>query len=223
MTTKICNTCNIEKPLTSFEKGVNRRNGQEFPYWRNKCKECDRPRVLKKNAKSRAKRRPQNIAYQKQFAIDNPEYIENYKKEYYQNNKEKIIARVKKNTYKRRKEDPVFRLKTYISTRIATAISKEGKTTLSILSYTLQELKEHLEKQFEYWMTWNNYGVYRTAIWDDNNPETWTWQLDHIIPHSRFNYSSVEDQTFKDCWALSNLRPYSSKQNLIDGNNRDKK
>jgi hypothetical protein len=28
----------------------------------------------------------------------------------------------------------------------------------------------------------------------------------------------MEDQAFLDCWALSNLRPYSAKQNIIDGN-----
>lgn len=27
----------------------------------------------------------------------------------------------------------------------------------------------------------------------------------------------MEDEEFKKCWALSNLRPYSAKQNIIDG------
>lgn len=46
------------------------------------------------------------------------------------------------------------------------------------------------------------------------------WQLDHIIPHSEFKYISVENEVFKKCWALENLRPYSAKQNLLDGVNK---
>jgi len=81
----------------------------------------------------------------------------------------------------------------------------------------LEDLKKHLESQFEEWMNWDNYGVYRVDGWDDNDSTTWTWQIDHIIPHSSFKYSSMEDEEFKKCWDLSNLRPYSSKQNIIDG------
>ena len=28
----------------------------------------------------------------------------------------------------------------------------------------------------------------------------------------------MEDENFKKCWALSNLRPLNSKQNLLEGN-----
>jgi hypothetical protein len=30
----------------------------------------------------------------------------------------------------------------------------------------------------------------------------------------------MEDDNFKKCWALSNLRPLDAKQNLMDGVNR---
>lgn len=66
-------------------------------------------------------------------------------------------------------------------------------------------------------MTWNNWGMYRSKTWDDNDPVTWTWQIDHIIPCSDLPYLSMEDENFKKCWALENLRPYSAKQNLFDG------
>lgn len=39
-------------------------------------------------------------------------------------------------------------------------------------------------------------------------------------PHSLFNYSSSQDEDFRKCWALSNLRPLSSKQNHADGVSR---
>jgi hypothetical protein len=33
-------------------------------------------------------------------------------------------------------------------------------------------------------------------------------------------YDKQHDELFKECWALENLRPYSSKQNWLDGINR---
>lgn len=64
---------------------------------------------------------------------------------------------------------------------------------------------------------WHNWGIYDKNKWDDNDQSTWTWQIDHIIPLSEFKYTSFEDESFKKCWALENLRPYSAKQNFIDG------
>jgi hypothetical protein len=49
------------------------------------------------------------------------------------------------------------------------------------------------------------------------------WNLDHIIPQSDLPFVSMEEENFKKCWALINLRPYSAKQNLIDGNRRNRK
>jgi hypothetical protein len=69
-------------------------------------------------------------------------------------------------------------------------------------------------------MNWNNYGIYYTNLWNDNDPSTWVWNIDHIIPQSKLPYTSMEDDNFKKCWALDNLRPYSAKQNIIDGNKR---
>jgi hypothetical protein len=47
--------------------------------------------------------------------------------------------------------------------------------------------------------------------WDDNDPSTWTWQLDAVVPFSSFKYTSHTDEEFKKCWAMTNLRPMSSK------------
>ena len=91
---------------------------------------------------------------------------------------------------------------------------------LRYLPYTMDDLKRHLEAQFEPWMNWDNHGRYDPKTWDDNDPTTWTWQIDHKKPHSEFDYTTMDCQEFRDCWALSNLRPYSAKQNNIDGGSR---
>lgn len=92
------------------------------------------------------------------------------------------------------------------------------------MPYNAKELKEHIEKQFSEpgneWMNWENWGVYDLKTWDDNDKSTWKWQLDHIIPQSKFKYESMEDEEFKQCWSLSNLRPYSAKLNITEQDKR---
>lgn len=159
------------------------------------------------------------------YIIENQEQRTTYLHKYYQDNKAEILSKNHARHKIRRAEDPVYRLRKDISTRIYHELnkigaSKEGESILKYFPYTIQELKEHLEKQFESWMTWNNQGKYDPKLWDDNNQATWTWQLDHIIPQSKLLYSSMEDENFTKCWALENLRPLSAKQNIIDGNRR---
>jgi hypothetical protein len=75
--------------------------------------------------------------------------------------------------------------------------------TISILGYTSNDLRYHLESKFESWMDWSNYGI--------------LWQVDHIIPVSYFN----------DCTpicivnSLNNLRPLDKSYNLSRGNKLD--
>ena len=119
---------------------------------------------------------------------------------------------------KRLKTDIVYKLNQNISNKLR-EIQKDCSKKV-FLNYTIKELKDHLESLFEFWMTWENYGIYDVKTWNDNDPSTWKWQIDHIIPKSTFNYKSVNDDSFKACWSLSNLRPYSAKLNIIEGSNR---
>lgn len=118
-----------------------------------------------------------------------------------------------------------FKLRTILSVSIGRALRRRGgskrSSILSALPYSMDELIGHLESQFEPWMNWSNMGRYSKA-WDDNDPSTWTWQIDHIVPASTFKYKSMQDKTFKKCWSLLNLRPLSAKKNLIDGTNRSR-
>lgn len=98
--------------------------------------------------------------------------------------------------------------------------STKGASCLNHLPYTIEELKLHLEFHFEDWMSWDNWGRYDVSSWKDNDKSTWTWQIDHIKPHSDFGYKSMKDDEFIECWSLGNLRPLSSKENLLDGTRR---
>lgn len=143
-------------------------------------------------------------------------------RKYKESNREIIKAKRAQRSKQKRKDDPSFRLKSNISRRIREILkknnsSKGGKTILSYLKYSIVELRIHLESQFDSWMSWNNYGVYKKTEWKDSDQNTWTWQIDHIIPQSKLYYSSMEDANFKKCWALENLRPLSSKDNFNRG------
>lgn len=156
------------------------------------------------------------------YALNNKDLVKTNNKKYYENNKEKL--KISRKNYKR------IRLKNNIELKIKANVScsiyknllsnKSDKSSFKYLPYTIKELKLHLESLFEPWMNWNNWGVYNSKIWDDNNSSTWKWQIDHIAPHSTFNYDSMEHPEFKKCWALENLRPYSAKQNILDGANK---
>src|SRR5438876_1890194 len=73
-----------------------------------------------------------------------------------------------------------------------------------LLGYSVADLKRHLELQFIEGMTWEKFfggGIH----------------IDHIIPRMSFTHSSSSDPEFKECWALSNLRPIWPKENSVSG------
>lgn len=174
----------------------------------------------------------------KQYRLENKEKIKKYTKEYTENHKkekkqyykthEPEIKKYKKEYKKNRiKNDPVFKLRNNTSRSVNLGlknreVNKNGHSFYKLIGYTPQELMDHLmnHPEKESWMNENNQGIYNPESWDDNNSSTWVWNIDHIIPHSEFHYISMEDDNFKKCWALSNLRPLSAKQNIIDGSTR---
>jgi hypothetical protein len=156
----------------------------------------------------------------KQHYVKNKEKILENNKLYYKNNKDKIRKRHKKYESqveaieKRRKRDikkranPVFRLCQSVSVGISQSLklqnlSKGGRHWESLVGYTVQELKSHIESLFQPGMTWDNKGE---------------WHLDHIVPKSFFKYTSTDDVEFKYCWSLNNLQPLWKKDNLSKGN-----
>jgi len=127
-----------------------------------------------------------------------------YAKEWYQANKNRNDYRKRKNEYRnnRRKNDPKFHLDTNFAIMILKALKekKEGRRWEKLVGYTLNDLRKHLEKKFNGRMAWDNYGSY--------------WHIDHIIPKSKFCYTSSKNKEFKKCWALNNLQPLEGKENL---------
>lgn len=94
-------------------------------------------------------------------------------------------------------ENPRNRLSSNMSSLIRNSLAERAKANRhweSLLPFTVEELKAHLESLWEPGMNWDNHTL-------DG------WHIDHIKPVSSFSFNSPEDQGFKDCWALSNLVP----------------
>jgi len=73
------------------------------------------------------------------------------------------------------------------------------KNNFAIFEQIIEQLKEHLEKQFDENMTWDNYGE---------------WHIDHIIPLSSAN---TEEEMYKLCH-YTNLQPLWAIDNIIKAN-----
>lgn len=226
---KKCSECGKIYDLSFFKKRRTRINNI---YYYSYCIFC----LKLKNKAYKEKNKDKISEYEKERYKKNSVKLNNNAKLYYQNNKEVVKEKIKKyqecnkerinkkNQIRkkiRKQTDPAYKLRLSVSGSIYLAlkkqnVSKNNRSCLKYLPYNICELKQHLENQFEEWMNWNNWGVYNPKLWNDNDKSTWTWQIDHIIPQSKLLYTSMADENFKKCWALNNLRPLSSKRNILD-------
>lgn len=165
--TKICSSCNKEKSLIEFGKGLLGLYGK-----RSDCKEC----VNSKSSEYKKNHRE----------LTNSQHYEYYNR----------VLRF----------DKKFRITTNISSSISKSLKgkKEGKHWEDLVGYTRRDLMQHLKSQFDDKMNFDNYGEY--------------WHLDHIIPVCSYDFKSYEDDDFKRCWSLENLRPLYKIENLKKNN-----
>lgn len=90
---------------------------------------------------------------------------------------------------------PFYKVAKSIRTRLREALKlnliNKTRKTFDMLGYTHDELVNHIERQFVFGMSWNNYGT--------------EWHIDHIVPVSHHKFKSDDDVA--RCWRLSNLQP----------------
>ena len=186
---KKCKKCGTEKELTEFNKRKKSKDGL-----RGECKSCWKE-------------------YQKEHYLDNKEKIKEIKKQYYLDNKENIKQyrlenKEKKNEYRknRKNNDPLYKLTTNLRSMLYKSFNNKGykKTSKSqeILGCSFDELKTHIESQFEDWMNWDKQGNPEDGILEPNK----TWDIDHIIPLST---ATTEEELIK-LNHYTNLQPLCS-------------
>jgi hypothetical protein len=154
--------------------------------------------VSKQRKEYYKKNREKLIQYTKDYYKENREAIIEKQKVYYQENKEdyKIKARERYNTNTNR------RLAYFMRRCVKNSIIYKTSSTFQYLDYKPEDLKKHLESQFEPGMSWENYGVHG-------------WHVDHIIPIDYYLKNGITDPAIIN--ALDNLRPLWASENLSKG------
>jgi hypothetical protein len=180
-------------------------------YTKSNEKRRNSPEKLKKINLRRQEVRLQNRdkvnKTNKKWYENNKEKRDQYTREWRINNKEKVNKGLKKSYYKLKNESPIYMLSRNIRSSISKCISRKGfkKTskTMTILGTDYQTFKEHLEGQWEPWMSWDNYGLYKIDTFN------YGWDIDHIIPTST---AKTEEEVLK-LNHYTNLKPLCSKVN----------
>lgn len=207
-TTKRCKTCHLVKSLSDYYKKIDNKDDRETQckkcknsermrrYYRNHTYYCARAKELREIdiLATRASSRKRVAKHRAKFgglgkwALENPD---------------KHKASLKKHHAKWQKK-PKNKLRTHMSNLISRSIKGEKKcrSWQFLVGYTLEELKKHIEKQFQPNMTWENYGK---------------WHIDHKIPVAVFNFDKPEHPDFRLCWALKNLQPLWAEDNIKKG------
>jgi hypothetical protein len=173
------------------------------------------------------------IEYQKEYREENREKLAEYHSYYWQENQKELTEYSKEYQKSKRKTDPIYKLMKNVSRSIAFILKTAGSSKNEVSSkikvpFNGEELMKHLESQFNLpenltpdgrvWMTRNNQGAYNKKYFDEKNPLTWTWHIDHIIPQSKLKFDSYDHPNFLKCWSLENLRPLRADLNIKKSN-----
>lgn len=185
---KRCNICKEYKTLNGFYKNNSACDGLQ-----SRCINC-RKSYYGENIINTRKRSAQHY-------VDNKERYAKVRKKYYMKNKKAYKIRSRLNKRKLRKEDPFFALKDNARRRIRSAFQKQGlqknSSTVKLIGCSLMKLRNHMEKQFDDYMTWENRSK---------------WHVDHRVPCKAFDLSNPLHQ--RVCFWYKNLQPLYAKYNL---------
>ena len=188
---KQCSKCKETKQFSEFPKDRSRKDGHT-----SQCKAC---------------RYPKAAAYRKtdKYKQSIKRYNENSKEkreQWRQDNYDRWLQKKKEWENNRYANDLEYRLKKTVSSAVTKMLkgASKGGRTFDALPYTPEQLKEHLEKQFQPGMSWDNYGS--------------EWDIDHIYPQSLLPYDSFDHPNFQRCWSLDNLQPLDKIANIKKSN-----
>ena len=208
---KKCNKCLVEwYPAERFFSPDRRAADGLTSY----CKSCRNMMNRKRHALDPEKHR----AMDRRYRLANPEKVKERHRLYRHHNPEKVRESVRIATKRWRENNPEkYREKYTEANRLKNKIPKNrlsncmrsgmikslkngkcGKSWESLVGYTCDDLMNHLESQFKKGMTWENQGE---------------WHIDHIRPVSDFNFTTIDDPEFLECWSLWNLQPMWANDN----------
>lgn len=170
-------------------------------------------KVRANNRRAFEENREKRKAYQKQHYAENRDYCLVRQARYRKENAGAVKASSetwrKKNRHKVNAwhfaayhSDPGFRMRRILARRLHKAVKgRKSARTLELLGCSIEFLVQHLEKQFQPGMVWENYGP--------------AWHVDHIKPCAKFDLTDAAQQ--RECFHYSNLQPLWKIDNLKKG------
>lgn len=170
------------------------------------CNNRNPERLKKSTKKSYILNKEKKLKSSKKWTLNNRKRSNEIKNNWKKRNRKKYLKYCREYA-KRKRLDPYYRLSKNVSKAIWCCLKNNKKqlTWTKYVDYNLNELIDHLEKQFTNKMNWDNYGTY--------------WHVDHKKPLSWFNLK----REFKEAWSLNNLQPLEAKINLSKNNRYESK
>lgn len=209
---KKCCKCKLMQSLDNFGNLKSSADGLKYD-----CKTCRK----KYNQETREMKKEKNKIYYE----ENKEHILIHSKKYNELNKENILIQRKeyrnrpeikehvkqknKEYLETRKEKIKIRRKTDLNFKISEILRSKFNREIkrnrysNFLGCDIIFLKKWLEYRFNDNMNWENMGK--------------VWQVDHILPISKFNFTNQND--IKICYHWTNLQPLESHHNMSKSNN----
>jgi len=172
-----------------------------------RCKECS----AVYNRAYRAANRERVLAQKRKWGEANRDKNRDYRRAYRAANKEQIaitrrawLAANSDYFRKRRATDVPYKIQRNLRARLHAAIKRNSKSGSAVrdLGCSIEELKKHLEVQFEEGMTWDN--------WTTDG-----WHIDHIRPLASFDLTDREQ--LLEAVHYTNLQPLWAEENLRKG------
>lgn len=201
---------------------ISRKYYKTYPEKTKRYLEVNAERIKRVGGEYRIREKEKLKIKSKRYYKENKELIKLYGKAYREAHRERAKERSKayrianpgkvrniNKEYQRKqyRENVTFKLNRIMSGGMRSSLhgNKNRQVWLSLVPYTVEQLKKHLEKLFTGSMTWEKF----------LNGEI---HIDHKIPKSIFNFSKAEHTDFNKCWALKNLQPMWALENIKKGN-----
>jgi len=203
---KLCLRCKENKRLTEFCPDKGKRFGKS-----SVCRKChneissryyynNKEKALSATRKWQGENAEKCLENKRIWKKENSEKVKDQYQRWWAKDPEKALAMFRGYSQKQRNT-----IKGNITNRIVPAMAralrgnKQGRAWESLVGYTVDDLRKHLENNFLPGMSWENRNL---------------WHIDHKIPKSVFNYETTDDIDFKKCWTLSNLQPMWALKNI---------
>lgn len=179
----------------------------------SKCGETKTEDLFRKNKKIC---KACKAIYDKIYRTEKSDHLKNIKDKYWslKENKErkrlydieyrrKNLKKLNKQRLEKYHTDINFKIRHNLRTRLNNALraqnTKKSKSSLAFLGCSIEQVRKHLESQFQEGMTWENHA-------------TDGWHIDHIIPCVSFDLTKEEE--IKKCFHYTNLKPLWAEENL---------